>query len=374
VSAACAARHPERVSRLFLGSFQARTHPQLIAVCQRCVELIDRGRAREEMADFFIREFGAGLPDSFRPVMRRQFASVTDAQLLQMRRQCATLAAGADLREIVDLNRITAKVLIVNGADDPLVDVTDHEITDLCFPKAECHVLAGVGHFLHLERPALIDLYLDFMRGTADDADLQPFTMPTPTPRQETVMLTELQKQKFTRMFHAIDANQNGCIETADAARLASELARVRGYTPGDPQYEATQRRYLESMALMLPFSDAAGRVDNAGFLAYHDWLLNTPGAYQLAVQRLVEFVFTALDEDGDGEVTLDEAREFYVACGMSEAVAETVFARIDLDNDGFLTQAEVTDIVTQYYFSSDPQVPGNWLFGPFPGIMAVTL
>lgn len=86
----CAARYPERVTRLLLGGFQARTHPKLQAISQRCVELIDRGRAREEMADFFIREFGSGLSENFRAVMRKPFATVTDAQLMQMRLQSAT--------------------------------------------------------------------------------------------------------------------------------------------------------------------------------------------------------------------------------------------------------------------------------------------
>ncbi|MEX2283985.1 MAG: hypothetical protein WEE89_15980 [Gemmatimonadota bacterium] len=68
--------------------------------------------------------------------------------------------------------------------------------------------------------------------------------------------------------------------------------------------------------------------------------------------------------------MTLEEARSFYAAHGMDQDTADAVFARIDIDRDGFLTHAEVTDIVRQFYFSSDPQVPGNWLFGPFPGIV----
>ncbi|MEX2283984.1 MAG: hypothetical protein WEE89_15975 [Gemmatimonadota bacterium] len=42
------------------------------------------------MADFFIREFGSGLSENFRAVMRKPFATVTDAQLMQMRLQSAT--------------------------------------------------------------------------------------------------------------------------------------------------------------------------------------------------------------------------------------------------------------------------------------------
>jgi pimeloyl-ACP methyl ester carboxylesterase len=353
VATACAARHNEIVNRLMLGSFQARTHPMLQAVCQRCVELIDAGEARAEMADFFIREFGSGLSENFRAVMRKQFANVSDAQLMQMRRQCETLALGADLREVVDMRRITGHVLIVNGAEDPLVDVTNHETMGGCFQNAETQIIAGVGHFLHLERPGLIDMYVDFMRDTSDDQTVQPFTPPI---LQGAAMLTDLQKQKLTRLFHILDANDNGYLEPADAERLAHNIATARDIERSSPQFAALLRRYQESMALSRPFADASGRLNLNAFLQYHDWMLNMPGTYQLAVQRLVEFVFYALDEDGDGEVTLAEARLFYAAHGI--------------DSDGFLTHAEATDIVTQFYFSSDPHVPGNWLFGPFAEVV----
>jgi pimeloyl-ACP methyl ester carboxylesterase len=164
VATACAARHPKVARRLLLGGFQARTHPRLQEISQRCVEMIVSGTARDEMADLFISEFGAGLPQVFRDAMRAQFAGVTDEQLQQMYTQTATLAAGADLREIVDLHRITAEILIVNGAEDPLVDVEDYQTMAGCFKQSELHIIEGLGHFLHLERPSLIDLYLNFVR------------------------------------------------------------------------------------------------------------------------------------------------------------------------------------------------------------------
>jgi hypothetical protein len=364
VVAACAARHPDVASRILLGSFQARTHPRLQALSVECLELIERGRAREEMADFFIRGFGAGLSENFRETMRRQFAGLTEAQIQQMRRQSETLAAGGDLRDVVDLKRVTARVLVVNGTEDPLVDLDDHVTTGGCFTNSEITVIPGVGHFLHLERPSLIDLYIDFIRGAADEPGAEPSIRPAR--REGAPMLTELQKQKLTHLFNVLDSDRNGYLEPEDARLLAHAIAEARGLRPGSGQYEVLQRRYRESMASAVPFADAAGRLNLDAFFAYHDWLLNTPGSFQLVVQRLAEFVFYALDGDGDGEVTRDEARLFYTAHGIDAEASDAIFARIDLDGDGFLTFAEATDIVTQFFFSSDPGVPGNWLFGPF--------
>jgi hypothetical protein len=59
--------------------------------------------------------------------------------------------------------------------------------------------------------------------------------------------------------------------------------------------------------------------------------MLNLPGACQLAARRLVEFVFEALDEDGDGKVTLEKARSFYAAHGMDQDTADVVAAALPL-------------------------------------------
>ena len=160
VAAACAVRHPAAVNKLMLGSFQVRTNSCLRRLAAESVRLIALGGGRA-IAELFIEEFCAGLPETFRQAMRTQFDRLTIAQMLQMKEQCSTLAAGADLREVVDLCRIAGDTVILNGANDPLVDAWDLTTED-CFPRAELRMLRGVGHFLHLEQPSIIDVYLEF--------------------------------------------------------------------------------------------------------------------------------------------------------------------------------------------------------------------
>jgi pimeloyl-ACP methyl ester carboxylesterase len=161
VAAACAARHPAAVRRLILGSFQVRTNERLRRLAARSVTLIEREETGL-LAELFIGEFGEGLPEAFRQAMRAQFVRLTAAQLVQMREQCLTLAAGADLRDLVDLERISAEILVVNGARDPLIDASDLATIAQCLPQAEVVVVPRVGHFLHLERPSVLDIHLEF--------------------------------------------------------------------------------------------------------------------------------------------------------------------------------------------------------------------
>jgi pimeloyl-ACP methyl ester carboxylesterase len=89
-----------------------------------------------------------------------------------MRMQCTTLVAGADLRDFVDLERISAGTLVVNGAEDPLVDAADLARISNCLPLAEVSLVPGVGHFLHLERPSVVDIYLEFLQRPVLAADV----------------------------------------------------------------------------------------------------------------------------------------------------------------------------------------------------------
>jgi Ca2+-binding EF-hand superfamily protein len=40
-------------------------------------------------------------------------------------------------------------------------------------------------------------------------------------------------------------------------------------------------------------------------------------------------------------------------------------FNRIDTDGDGTLSTQELVAAIRAYYIGTDPEAPGNWLFGP---------
>jgi pimeloyl-ACP methyl ester carboxylesterase len=71
-----------------------------------------------------------------------------------------------DLETIVDLRRVAAPTLIVNGEVDPLVDATQTQATAARFPAAVYKVEKGAGHFLHFERPSILETYVRFLTGT----------------------------------------------------------------------------------------------------------------------------------------------------------------------------------------------------------------
>jgi hypothetical protein len=70
-------------------------------------------------------------------------------------------------------------------------------------------------------------------------------------------------------------------------------------------------------------------------------------------------------DQDGDGRLSQQEYVANLRSFNVNEAAANEAFRRLDQDGDGYLTQAELSRCVEEFFYSEDPEAPGNWLVGP---------
>ena len=169
VAAAYAARRAPRVTRMVLGSFQARANERLRAVARLGRSLVESGRSAE-LGELFITTFGMHLPPQRQQRIAAQFATLRPEQFQQMYEHAERLVNADDLDGIADLRRIGAATLIVNGAADPIVDAADADTVQR-IPRAELRVVPGVGHFLHVERADVIDIYAEFLHRELPSGD-----------------------------------------------------------------------------------------------------------------------------------------------------------------------------------------------------------
>ena len=166
VAAAYAAQRPRRVARLVLGSFQIRPNARLREVARLGRSLVASGRS-DELAELFMAAFGAHLPPQRQRNIVTQFASLRPEQFQQMYEQAEQLVNADDLGRIADLGAIEADTLIVNGGADPIVDASDAETLGR-IPGVELRVVPNTGHFLHVERPEVLELYAEFFHRDLD--------------------------------------------------------------------------------------------------------------------------------------------------------------------------------------------------------------
>jgi pimeloyl-ACP methyl ester carboxylesterase len=170
VAAAYAARRPDRVTRMVLGSFQVRANARLREIARQGRALVEAGRCGE-LGDLFMAAFGAHLPPQWQRSIVTQFAALRPEQFQQMYEHAERLVQAESLDRVANLGAIEADTLIVNGGADPIVDAADEETVGR-IPGAELCVVPNVGHFLHVERADVLNIYSEFLhRHTSRFAD-----------------------------------------------------------------------------------------------------------------------------------------------------------------------------------------------------------
>ncbi|MGE7384585.1 EF-hand domain-containing protein [Streptomyces sp. NPDC004126] len=179
-------------------------------------------------------------------------------------------------------------------------------------------------------------------------------------------MLGTVQRTNMNRMFDTIDVSGDGVISKADFEIMAQ---RVRGMSPSmdadlaaeiDDAFDA----WWEAIRVAAD-ADGNGEVSREEFVAAIENGLENDADYGDTMVRHAELTFRAADEDGDGRLTPVEMERIYRAFGLNEQFSEDVFARIDLDGDGYVSVDECVRATRDLYSSNDPQSPGAIVYGP---------
>jgi pimeloyl-ACP methyl ester carboxylesterase len=67
------------------------------------------------------------------------------------------------LSDVVNLKNIKAKTILLNGEKDTIIDLEDVKFLASQIPNCEIRIIKDVGHFLHMEREEILDIYEDIL-------------------------------------------------------------------------------------------------------------------------------------------------------------------------------------------------------------------
>lgn len=183
--------------------------------------------------------------------------------------------------------------------------------------------------------------------------------------------LTELQKRKLMKLFCMYDAKNLGVLKLSDFEQLAQRLADLRGWKANTPAYEETLNRYvlLQWNRIRALIQQKLNRLHSnhirlEDWLAYYDIVLNDK-TYQDELMMLPEAVFNVVDVDESGLLDKREWADLFRVYNIPVIYVEETFNRIDVDGDGVLSKEEVLSMIQDFLYSSDPDKPGNYMFGP---------
>lgn len=166
VAAAVAAAQPQLVDKLILGSFGVSTNQAILTVIQQGQQLYDEGRT-DEIAPLMIGTFGQQVPDSQKRQIVEQFSSMSEEDFLSFYAHCSFVKDSDHIERFIDLSKITAKTLIICGAQDLILDHEGIRLASQRIPDCQYQLLPDAGHFLHWEDPSILHLYSDFLSAEA---------------------------------------------------------------------------------------------------------------------------------------------------------------------------------------------------------------
>ncbi|MEM6998889.1 MAG: alpha/beta hydrolase [Pseudomonadota bacterium] len=162
ISTAIAARYPELVDKMILGSFGAKPSKAVIEIIKEGQSLFDKNKT-EDIAPLMIEKFGQHIPEAHKKQMIDQFSSMSREQFLSFYEHCEFVEKASDIEDFIDLSNITASTLILTGEYDAILDTNDIEKASSRIPDCEYKMVPGAGHFLHWEKPDILYTYSEFL-------------------------------------------------------------------------------------------------------------------------------------------------------------------------------------------------------------------
>ena len=162
VTTVYAARFPDAVHKIILGGFGMRATDVMN-------KLISEGRAlyaenrKEDVGRLIVEHLGKQVSTAQQHKIIEQFRSLAPDKCQTFSAQCDFVVGTGDIRRLAELDRISAKTLIINGKDDELLDPEDARAAARQIPNCELCFVPNVGHFLHFESKDVMGMYRDFL-------------------------------------------------------------------------------------------------------------------------------------------------------------------------------------------------------------------
>ena len=183
--------------------------------------------------------------------------------------------------------------------------------------------------------------------------------------------LTDLQRRKLTKLFSMYDAGNTGVLKLVDFQNLVDRFAAVKGLRKDSSEYYQLMDRLMHRLThLRGEVKEKLGRRPTEG-VTLEEWLLFysqvlSSDSYQDYIVDLTRLIFDAVDTDDSGHLDLPEWKHLFQVYGIPVIYAEEAFLKADLNQDGKLSRADLLQLVKEFYYSQDPEAPGNYIFGPF--------
>ncbi|MGH3866081.1 MAG: EF-hand domain-containing protein [Pseudonocardiaceae bacterium] len=178
----------------------------------------------------------------------------------------------------------------------------------------------------------------------------------------------DLYTAKISHGFDHLDAEGDGQLTEHDHVLMGQRVAASLGHASGSPAEQQIIDAYLRIWReLHLPHVPGGGTaISKEQFLTSTRTLVGDSAAAQATVGAVAEAFLAIADIDHDGQLGPAEFLAFQRGHhpNLTETDTNEAFSHLDDDGDGLLSAEEFTRAVIEFWSSTDPNAPGNWLMG----------
>ncbi len=183
--------------------------------------------------------------------------------------------------------------------------------------------------------------------------------------------MKDIHKKKLTHYFNVLDSNRNGVLQEDDFITIGENVCLNLGLPLSGTEYDFFVKKCKEMFEILKKDldKDHNNAVDLDEWLFYWEKFIFTDKNVDLLkkyVALTVKFVFDLYDVDKDGLITTDEYTDMFTIYGIPVVYSAKSFVKLDVNKDGVISKDELVKAVKDYFVSSNPDTPGNWIFGNY--------
>ena len=175
-----------------------------------------------------------------------------------------------------------------------------------------------------------------------------------------------LLERKYEKRFDLLDVDGLGVVDQNSFAALSERLIGGLGVTSDSPRAQRVRDGYQQMWSSLQQLVDenGDGAITRAEFVDGMGRLAGDPAGFRAVIEPLARLNLSLCDADGDGNLNAEEFVNLLRLFNADTEQAGAMFQKLDTSGDGFLSLDEIIGALSEFYLSTDPESPGNQLFG----------
>mgnify|MGYP006274069733 CR=1 FL=1 len=181
-------------------------------------------------------------------------------------------------------------------------------------------------------------------------------------------MLSDIQEKKLRHFFDVMDDNDNRVLQPDDFTSVASKISDILGHPKHSTHRLQLQvRSYRLFIQLLTDIGKEETNITLDEWLELFDRILHGKATFiKSYVYRTASYIFSMFDQNNDRYITKDEYQDMFKVYDIDMKYLDMGFRKLDFNDDGQISKTELISGFSDFFLSSDPEAPGNWIFGDY--------